>query len=135
MSKTAITGLFVGAVVAAAVGIAIGFAAVVTALANGAVVIGGPQVVTLHGGPMASAIPALLVAALLVAAGTVLAIASWAGALLNTSRLADKTWFVALLVLGLASLGWVAMIAYVVAGPDSTRHDTGLPRVQGPVQS
>jgi hypothetical protein len=39
--------------------------------------------------------------------------------LLNTSRLEDKAWFAALLVLGLISLGWVAMIAYVLRGPDS----------------
>jgi hypothetical protein len=51
-------------------------------------------------------------------------IASWVGALLNTSRLDDKTWFVVLLVLGLVSAGWVAMIAYVLAGPDGTAQDS-----------
>jgi len=43
---------------------------------------------------------------------------SWIGALLNTIQLEDKTWFVLLLVLGLFSFGFVAMIAYVIAGPD-----------------
>jgi hypothetical protein len=61
--------------------------------------------VTLNGGPFAWAIAALLVASLVLAAGTLAAIASWVGALLNTSRLDDKTWFVVLLVLGLVSLG------------------------------
>jgi hypothetical protein len=45
---------------------------------------------------------------------------AWIGALFNTFRLDGKTWFVALLVLCLFSFGWVAMVAYVVAGPDST---------------
>lgn len=49
---------------------------------------------------------------------------SWIGALLNTSQLTDKTWFVILLVLGLLSFGLVAMIAYVIGGPDGTRSDS-----------
>jgi hypothetical protein len=124
MSKSSITRLFAGAIAAVAVGLIIGIAGVVWALANGAIVIDGSQVVTLNGGPFAWAIAALIVASLVVAAGTLAAIASWVGALLNTSRLDDKTWFVVLLVLGLVSLGWVAMIAYVFAGPDSTALDS-----------
>ncbi|MGZ6256323.1 MAG: hypothetical protein ACXWMB_04840 [Candidatus Limnocylindria bacterium] len=41
--------------------------------------------------------------------------------LLNTAELADKTWFVILLVLGIFSFGLIAMIAYVIAGPDGHR--------------
>jgi hypothetical protein len=33
-------------------------------------------------------------------------------------------WFVVLLVLGLVIAGWVAMIAYVLAGPDGTAQDS-----------
>jgi hypothetical protein len=124
MSKSGITRLFAGAIAAVVVGLTIGIAGVVAALANGAVVIDGSQVVTLNGGPFAWAIAALIVASLVLAAGTLAAIASWVGALLNTYRLDDKTWFVVLLVLGLVSLGWVAMIAYVFAGPDSTAQDS-----------
>ena len=124
MSKSSITRLFAGAIAAAIVGLTIGVAGVVAALANGAVVIDGSGVVTLNGGPFAWAIAALVVASLALAAGTLAAIASWVGALLNTSRLDDKTWFVVLLVLGLVSLGWVAIIAYVFAGPDGTAQDS-----------
>jgi hypothetical protein len=123
MSKTTITRLFGAAVAAVAAGTAIGIAAVVAGLANGAVVLGGPQAVTLNGGALAWSIAVRVIGSLLVATGAVAAIASWVGALLNTSRLEDKTWFAVLLVLGLASLGWVAVIAYVVAGPDSTARD------------
>ena len=124
MSKSSITRLFAGAIAAVVVGLTIGIAGVVAALANGAVVIRGSEVVTLNGGPLAWGIAALIVASLVLAAGTLAAIASWAGALLNTYRLDDKSWFVVLLVLGLVSLGWVAMIAYVFAGPDSTARDS-----------
>jgi len=45
---------------------------------------------------------------------------SWIGALLNTSRLASRTWFLVLLLLGIFNLGILAMIAYLIAGPDGT---------------
>jgi hypothetical protein len=52
--------------------------------------------------------------------------------LLNTAELTDKTWFIILLVLGLFSFGLVAMIAYVIAGPDGHR-SPATPQVHAPV--
>jgi hypothetical protein len=124
MSKSNITRLFAGAIAAVVAALIIAIVGVVAALTTGAVVIGSSEVVILNGGPFAWAIAALIVAWLVLAAGTLAAIASWVGALLNTSRLDDKTWFVVLLVLGLVSLGWVAMIVYVFAGPDSTAQES-----------
>lgn len=120
MSKTTITRLFGAAIALVVVGLAIGIVAVVTALANGAVEIGGPGFVTINGGPFAGAVVALVVASLVGGAGALVAIASWLGALWNTWQFEDKTWFAGLLVLGFASLGWIAMVAYVAKGPDST---------------
>ena len=76
---------------------------------------------------MAGTLTWLVVGLVAIAAGAVAAIASWIGALLNTFRLDDKTWFVSLLVLGLCSFGWLAMAAYVVAGPDSTKPGVARP--------
>jgi hypothetical protein len=120
MSKTTITRLFGAAVAAVVAGFVIGTAAVVAGLANGAVVLGGSQIVAVNGDALAWTIALLVLASLVIAAGSVAAIASWVGALFNTFHLEDKTWFALLLVLGLVSLGWVAMIAYVFAGPGST---------------
>ena len=119
MSKTTVTGLFVAAIAAIFAGIVIGLAATVAGLANGAVVFGGAQLVSLNGDVLAWTIAMRVVGSLVIAAGTVAAITAWVGALLNTCRLEDKTWFAILLVLGFVSLGWVAMIAYVLAGPDT----------------
>jgi hypothetical protein len=121
MSKELVTTLFIVACVAVVAGLVVGVVAVVIAVADGAISIGGPDVVTIDGPALGGALVGLLVASLVVAAGAVAALASWFGALLNTARLENKTWFVALLVLGLVSLGWVAMVAYIVAGPDSFR--------------
>lgn len=129
MSKSTVTRLFVGAVLVVVVGLLVAFAAIVAALVGGVVTIGGPAVVTVNGGAFAGTLVWLIVASLAIALGALAAIASWIGALLNTVQLEDKTWFVALLVLGLLSLGWVAMAAYVFAGPDATRQDATGPAV------
>ena len=118
MSKTTITRLFFGALVALAGGLVVALTTVVAAFAGGVVTIGGSNVVSFDGQVFTESLPWLLLAALLFASGTVAALASWIGALLNTWQLDDKTWFAALLVLGLFSFGWVAMVAYVIAGPD-----------------
>jgi hypothetical protein len=123
MSKTSITPLFEAAIATVVAGIVIAIVAVVVGLANGAVAFGGTQAVTLNGGTVAWTIGAFVLSSLVITAGTLAAIAAWVGALLNTSRLQDKTWFVVLLVLGLFSLGWLAMIAYVLTGPDSTARE------------
>lgn len=55
--------------------------------------------------------------------GGIVQLAAWVGALINTNRIADKTWLAVLLIGGLlglvfAPVGFAAMVAYLVAGPD-----------------
>jgi hypothetical protein len=57
------------------------------------------------------------------AVGGLVQLAAWIGALANTYRLRDKTWFAVLLAGGLLGLafglaGFAAMVAYLIAGPD-----------------
>ena len=119
MSKATVTKLFFAAILALAFGLVMSLATVIAALAGGAVHVGGPNVVQVDGAAIVGTLPWLLVAALTFAAGEIAALAAWIGALLNTWLLDDKTWFVVLLVLGLFSFGWIAMVAYVFAGPDA----------------
>jgi hypothetical protein len=121
MSKSTITRLFIAAVLGLVLGLVVVFAALMAALANGAVTVGGPTPVVVNGAAFAGSVAWLVIGGVAIAAGAVAALASWIGALLNTIQLEDKTWFIALLVLGLFSLGWLAMAAYVLAGPDATR--------------
>ncbi len=120
MSKRAITRLFEIAVAFVVAGCVSGTAVAIWAIANGAIALGGSSFVTFNPATIAGAITGLVVASLLGAIGTIAAIASWVGALGNTARLENKTWFTTLLVSGLVSFGWVAMIAYVIRGPDGT---------------
>lgn len=122
MAKGTVTRLFVGSMVAIVAGIVLGLAAVIAAFANGAFVMSGPDVAGFNSSPFAWTMVMLaVVAALAVAGGAVGGLIAWIGALINTAQLEDKTWFIVLLVLGLLSFGLVAMIAYVIAGPDGTR--------------
>jgi len=119
LSKRNVTRLFVGAIIAVGAGLVFGFAALWSALASDAIDIGGSHVVDVNGGSGAwTALALVIVGLLLVLGGTVAAVVSWVAALLNTWQLEDKTWFGSLFALGVLGFGVIAMIAYVVAGPD-----------------
>jgi|SRR5690242_18706932 hypothetical protein len=63
--------------------------------------------------------------ALVTLAGGIAQFVAWIGALVNTYALAERTWFIVLLLAGAAGLfglaiaGFVAMIVYLLIGPDS----------------
>lgn len=67
----------------------------------------------------------MIVGFVAAAVGGLVQLVAWVGALMNTYRLVDRTWFVVLLVGGLAGLvfalvGFAVMVAYLIAGPDGT---------------
>jgi hypothetical protein len=136
MSKKTVTRLFVGALVAFGAGLALGFAALWAALASDAIDLGGDYVIDVEGGSGAwIALGLVIVGSLVMLGGTVAGVVSWIGALLNTWELEDKIWFGSLLVLGLLGFGVVAMIGYVVAGPDSTKEGVTRPQLAGPART
>jgi hypothetical protein len=107
LSKRTITLLFVGGMAAVAAGLVLVLAAVWVAFASDVIV----------------TVALVVVGSLAMIVGAVAGVVSWIGALFNTAQLEDKTWFVSLLVLGLFSAGFLAMVAYVFGGPDGTRRD------------
>lgn len=122
MSKPAITRLFVGSVVAIFAAIVLAVVAVIAAFAGGAFQMEGSEVVGVNGSAFTWTMFALMIiAGFTMIGGAIGGLIAWIGALLNTARLEDKAWFILLLVLGVCSFGFVAMIAYVIAGPDGTR--------------
>jgi H+/Cl- antiporter ClcA len=130
MSKRNVTRLFAGGIVVVGVGLVLGIAALWAALASDAIDLGGSHVIDVNGGSGAwTALAFVIVASLAILGGTVAAVVSWIAALLNTWELEDKTWFASLLALGLLGVGVVAMIAYVVAGPDGTKQTVAKPRI------
>ena len=122
MSKRTVTRLFVGSLIAGLAGAILAIAAGGTAYANDVFVLSGNQITGVQWSTLAWAMLGLgIVGSLALFAAAIGGLVAWIGALLNTSQLESKTWFLVLLLLGIFSLGLFAMIAYVIAGPDGTR--------------
>jgi len=119
MFKTTVTRLFIGSLIAFGAGAVVALFAIALAVANNVFVMEGNDIVAIQGGALAWALIGLAVLGGLAAAGGVIAgFVAWIGAVLNTWQLESKAWFVGLLLLGIFNFGFVAMIAYVIAGPD-----------------
>lgn len=121
MSKARVTRLFIGSAIAGAAGAVVAVAAVWIAIANDVFVMSGPDIVGIQGGVLAWSLLGIgIVGGLAIMGALIGGLVSWIGALLNTSQLPSKAWFVALVLLGIFNLGILAMIAYLIAGPDGT---------------
>jgi hypothetical protein len=121
MSKATVTKLFIGAAIAIAAGAVLFIASVWLAIANDVFVLSGSDVVGLRGSALAwFLLGSSIIGGVAIAGGMIAGLVSWIGALLNTWQLESRTWFAVLLLLGIFNFGIVAMIAYVIAGPDST---------------
>ena len=120
MSKQTINRVFVVSLVAVVIGIALALVPVIAALCTGTWTFSGSELTDfqLSPGAVTSTIGFAIVGGLLVIAGSIGQLVAWIGALINTSRLVDKTWFIVLLVTGLLSFGFIAMLVYVLGGPD-----------------
>jgi hypothetical protein len=119
MAKQTVTRLFIGSLIAALAGAVLLIVAVSVALANDVFVFEGAQVVDVRPTGLALGMLGLGIAGALTVIGAAIGgLISWIGALLNTSQLESKAWFLGLLLLGIFNLGFLAMIAYLVAGPD-----------------
>ena len=128
MTKATVTRLFVGGAIAVASGAILAIAAVWIAIANDVFILSGDDIVGLRWSAITWSMLGLgILGSLAVIGGMITGLVSWIGALLNTSQLESKTWFLVLLLLGIFSFGVIAMIAYVIAGPDGASEPTPSP--------
>jgi len=115
----------VGGIVAVVAGLILTIAAFLIAVFSGAFMVEGPDVVGINPTPQAWTFVILgTIGVLALVGGSIAGLVAWIGALLNTAQLPDKAWFIVLLLLGLFSFGFIAMVAYVIAGPDGTHQPT-----------
>jgi hypothetical protein len=127
MAKQTIARIFIGSLVAIVGGVVLLGAGLFLAYVNGAFIVRGPDVVGFQSSAFNWSMAGLAVVGVLALIGGALAqFVAWIGAVVNTSRLDDKTWFIVLLVLGLLSFGFIAMLVYVIGGPDGTRRSANL---------
>jgi hypothetical protein len=119
VSKATVTRLFIGAGFAMIAGAILAIAGVWLAIATDVFVMNGPDIVGLQGSALAwSALGVALVGVVAIVGGLLTGLVAWIGALLNTWQLESKAWFIGLLLLGIFNLGFFAMVAYLIAGPD-----------------
>ena len=122
MFKSTVTRLFLGSLIAAGAGAVVIIAAVSVAFANGVFVMEGTKVVDIQETGLAFGLLGFtIIGALAIVGGAITGLVSWIGALMNTWQVESKAWFVGLLLLGIFSFGFFAMIAYIIAGPDGKR--------------
>jgi hypothetical protein len=86
----------------------------------------------------------IILGGIAILGGIVVQFVAWIGAVINTNRLVDKTWFNVLLWLGIvgivlgplfglgALVWWGLMIAYLVGGPDGTAIEPMMLRATPP---
>jgi hypothetical protein len=119
MFKTTVTRVFIGSLLAFGAGAIVSTLAIALAIANDVFVMDGNDIAAIQGGAVAWLLLGLGLLGGLVAAGGVIAgFVAWIGAVLNTWQLESKAWFVALLLTGIFNFGFIAMVIYVIAGPD-----------------
>jgi len=125
MSKPTVTRLFIGSLIAVAAGAILGIAAVALAIAGHAFVMAGSGIVSVRGDALVWSLVGLGIAGgLVILGGLVAGLVAWIGALLNTWQLETRTWFAVLLLTGIFNFGFLAMVGYVIAGPDGTSATT-----------
>lgn len=128
MSKNSITRMWMAGLIVLVVGLVVGGVSLGLMLANGGTWTPAPSgngsdfVPTINGF-FWTTVGFMIVGFTVAAAGGIVQLAAWIGALVNTYQLEDKAWFIALLAGGLLGLafgliGFAAMVAYLVAGPD-----------------
>jgi hypothetical protein len=128
MSKITSTRIWIAGLIVLAVGLIIGGAGLGLLLAYGghftpAVSGSGYDFIPTINGFFWTMISLMVVGFTIAAAGGVVQLAAWIGALVNTYQIQDKAWFIVLLASGLLGLsfgllGFAGMVAYVIAGPD-----------------
>jgi hypothetical protein len=130
MTKSTVTRTWIGGLVVLAIGFIIVGVSVGLMLAYGGTFTPAPDgnsydFVPRYDGFFATTVALIVIGGITVAVGGLVQLAAWIGALVNTYQLHDKTWFGILLALGLLGfafglLGFAAMAAYLIAGPDGT---------------
>ena len=128
MSKSTVSRLFIAAGLAMIAGAVLFVGAVAIAVAANTFVMSGSDIVGLRGSaPAWVSLGIATIGTVAFAGGLIAGLIAWIGALLDTWQFESKAWFIGLLLLGIFNLGFFAMVAYIVAGPNgpsaATRRD------------
>jgi hypothetical protein len=137
MTKYTLTRTWIAGVIVLAAGLILGFLSLGLMLAYGGTFTqaasgNGYDFVPTLNGFFWTMVGLMIFGFTVAAVGGIVQLAAWIGALVNTYRIEDKTWFLVLLIGGLLGfafglVGFAAMVAYVVAGPDGMVEQPRIP--------
>jgi hypothetical protein len=135
VTRTWLAGLVLLAVGLLAAGISIGLMLAYGGTFTKAQVGNAYDFVPSYDGFFWTTIGIMIVGFVVATIGGMVQLVAWIGALVNTYQLPDKTWFAVVLAGGLLGLalgvvGFAAMVAYLIAGPDGMT--AGQPRNLAP---
>jgi hypothetical protein len=132
MGRSLLVKLFFGSLIGLVAGAVLLVVAGAVAIGNDVFVMNGPDVVGLNPGALTWTVIGLMaLASLIMIVAAMAQVVAWIGAVLDTATRADKTWFVALLVLGLLGFGFVATLLYVIAVHDETPAQPPMQTISG----
>lgn len=123
MRKATVTKTWLAGLIALVAGLIVGGVSLGLMLAYGGSYTAAHDFVPRTDGFFWAMIGLMIVGFTAAAVGGVVQIVAWIGALINTYQIQDKTWFAVLLAggilgFGFALVGFAAMVAYLIAGPD-----------------
>jgi len=138
MTKSVITKTWIGGLAVFAAGILVAIVGVFLMLAYGGTftqVAGNPNNYDFTpnlNGFFWTTVGLIVTGGVIALAGSIVQLAAWIAAMVNSYALPDKTWFVILLLGGLGSfffapIGFGVMVAYVIAAPEGTLYRTHTP--------
>ena len=133
MTKSTITRGWIGGLAVFAAGIIVAVVGVFLMLAYGGTITpstgtnNGYDFTPIMNGYFWTAVGMIVVGGVLSLIGSLVQLAAWIGALVNSYALPDRTWFAVLLVGGILSvafapIGFAVMLAFVVAAPDGSAY-------------
>jgi hypothetical protein len=119
MSKSLINKLFFGSLIGLVGALVLLGVAAGVAVANHVFLMDGSDVTGINSSPLAWTLLSLMgFGVLVIVAAAIAQFVAWIGAVLNTSNLPDKGWFIVLLVVGLLGFSFIVTLIYVIGGPD-----------------
>ena len=142
MTKSTITKTWIAGLIVIAVGLLVGGISLALMLAYGGTFQPAPSgngqdFVPSMDGTFWTTVSFMILGFTAVAAGGIVQLVAWIGAMVNTYPVQDKTWFVVLLVGGLLGfafglVGFAVMVAYLIAGPDGAAIREPRPQIPTP---
>ena len=123
MSRSVVAKLFYGSLIAIVGAVILIIIAGALALSSSSLRMDGPDVVGIGSAFGWTMLALAVLAGFVIVVASIAQFVAWIGALIESTALESKTWFVVLLVIGLMGFGTIVVLVYLLAEPGPGRAD------------